>query len=123
MPQNERIKELRKTLGLTLEKFGQSLGVSHAAISNIESGKRNLTEQMTKSICREYNVNENWLRNGEGDMFNELSQHDQAAAIVNNVLSSEDDFRKKVFIALGEMSESEWDLVQKFVDRVKSKEQ
>ena len=66
---NERIKELRKTLGLTLEKFGERLGVSKVAISLIENGKNTVTDQMFKSICREFNVNENWLRTGEGEMF------------------------------------------------------
>ncbi len=71
---NERIKELRKTLGLTLEKFGERLGVSKVAISLIENGKNALTDQMFKSICREFNVNENWLRTGNGEMFNDLPQ-------------------------------------------------
>lgn len=66
---NERVKLLRKTLGLSGEKFGSKLGVQRGAISNIEKGNRNLTEQMILSICREYNVNEEWLRTGEGEMF------------------------------------------------------
>lgn len=66
---NERIKQLRKELGLTLDKFGERLGVSKVAISLIENGKNALTDQMFKSICREFNVNENWLRTGEGEMF------------------------------------------------------
>ena len=66
---NERIKELRKTLGLSGEKFGGAIGLTRASISSIESGRFNLTEQSIKSICREFNVNEEWLRTGEGDMF------------------------------------------------------
>lgn len=68
---NERIKELRKTLGLSGEKFGEPLGVQRMAISQIETGKNNLSEQMIKSICMAYNVNENWLRTGDGSMFNQ----------------------------------------------------
>ena len=70
---NERIKEVRKSLGLTLEKFGKSLGVTKVAISNIENGNRGVTEQMFLSVCRVYNVNEDWLRNGTGEMFNKPS--------------------------------------------------
>lgn len=66
---NERISELRKSLKLTMEDFGKKLGVTRSAISNIESGKRNLTEQMILSICREFCVNEEWLRTGNGEMF------------------------------------------------------
>lgn len=66
---NDRMSELRKYLHLTMESFGEKLGVTRSAISNIESGKRNLTDQMVLSICREFNVNEDWLRSGAGEMF------------------------------------------------------
>ena len=74
MTQGERIKCIRKTLNLTMEKFGEKLGVGKTAISRIEKGINNLTEQMALSICREYNVNYDYLIYGEGDMFNELPQ-------------------------------------------------
>lgn len=74
MTQSERVNEIRKTLDLTMEKFGEKLGVGKTAISNIESGNRNLTEQMSKAICREYNVNYDYLMYGEGEMFDDLPQ-------------------------------------------------
>ena len=74
MTQGERVKEIRKELDLTLEKFGEKLGVTKVAISNIEKGNRNLTDQMAKSICREYNVNYDYLMYGEGEMFDDLPQ-------------------------------------------------
>lgn len=74
MTQGERVKEIRKELDLTLEKFGEKLGVTKVAISNIEKGNRNLTDQMAKSICREYNVNYDYLMYGEGEMFDNLPQ-------------------------------------------------
>lgn len=66
---NERVKEIRKALNLTMEKFGERLGVTRSAMSNIENGNRSLTEQMLLAICREFSVNEEWLRIGTGDMF------------------------------------------------------
>lgn len=69
MTQGERVRELRKTLDLTLEKFGKSVGVGKTAISKIEKGENNLTEQMAKSICREFRVNYFWLTEGKGDIF------------------------------------------------------
>lgn len=74
MTQGERVKEIRKELDLTLEKFGEKLGVTKVAISNIEKGNRNLTDQMAISICREYNVNYDYLMYGEGEMFDDLPQ-------------------------------------------------
>ena len=70
---NERIKGVRKSLGLTLEKFGKALGVTKQTMSRIENGVNNVTDQMFLSVCRVYNVNEDWLRNGTGEMFNKPS--------------------------------------------------
>lgn len=67
--QNERVREVRKSYGLTLDKFGGKLGVTKQTVSRIENGVNNVTEQMLKSICREFNVNEEWLRYGTGEMF------------------------------------------------------
>lgn len=69
---NNRLKQLRNELGLTLEKFGEHLGVTKTTISRLEKGERNVTEQMFVSICREFNVNELWLRTGKGEMFNSV---------------------------------------------------
>lgn len=74
MTQGERVKEVRKSLNMTLDKFGEKLGVKKAAISAIENGNRNITEQMVKSICREYNVNYDYLMYGTGEKFNDLPQ-------------------------------------------------
>lgn len=116
---DERIRALRKELGLTMEKFGEPLGVTKTTISNIENGNRKPSLQIRKSICREFDVNEEWLEHGEGPMFREMSQREKAAYIVGKVLKNEDEFRQKVFIALGEMTDEEWDLVKKFVDKLK----
>ncbi|MDE5757656.1 MAG: helix-turn-helix domain-containing protein [Allobaculum sp.] len=72
MTENERVREVRKSQNLTLETFGTRLGVGRAAISNIERGQRNVTEQMRKAICREFNINYNWLVYGEGEMISNL---------------------------------------------------
>lgn len=69
MEENERVRELRKALGLTLEKFGEKVGVSKTAISKIEKSENSLTIQMAKSICREFNVDYFWLTEGKGEMF------------------------------------------------------
>ena len=66
---NRRVRKIRKDLGLNQTEFGRRLGVTTAAISKIESGERGLTEQMLLAICREFGINETWLRTGEGNMF------------------------------------------------------
>ena len=74
MNEGERIREIRASLKMSLETFGEKLGVTRAAMSNIERGQRNLTDQMARSICREYNVNYDYLIYGEGEMFDNLPQ-------------------------------------------------
>ena len=67
--QGELVKAIRQSLGLTLEKFGKRLGVGKSAISKIENGENNLSDQMLKAICNEYHVNRDYLEYGVGDMF------------------------------------------------------
>lgn len=69
---SERVREIRKSQNLTLEAFGSRLGVGKTAISKIEKGENNLTDQMKKSICREFNVNYDWLEYEDGKMFSDL---------------------------------------------------
>lgn len=71
---NERIKLLRKTLGLNQKDFGDKLGITDASVSRIEKGERNPSEQTIKSICREFNVNYAWLLEGKGEMFSALPE-------------------------------------------------
>lgn len=70
----DRFKILRKTLKLSQNEIGEKLGVTRSAISRLESGDINFTEQMTKSICREFNVDYIWLTTGKGEMFADLPE-------------------------------------------------
>lgn len=91
---NERIREVRKSLGLTLEKFGERLGVNRASISNIETGKRNVTEQMSKAICREFGVDPYWLETGNGEMF--LKTDDAFLEKIDLIMAGENEFHKNL---------------------------
>lgn len=123
---NERIKELRSALGLSAEKFGSKIGVTRSAISKMELGVCNISEQSIISICREFNVSEEWLRNGTGEMFNTLSRDEELAYIVGQALPQADDFVKNTFIALGRLSQEftaeDWQVVKKFVDALAGKD-
>lgn len=65
----ERIKKVRRSLDFTQQEFGSKIGVKQNTIALIESGKRNTSDQLLLSICREFNVSEEWLRTEEGEMF------------------------------------------------------
>lgn len=105
MTQGERIREVRNTLGLTLEKFGDGLGVTKVAISNIEKGNRNLTEQMTKAICREFNVDYMWLTTGDGEMF--IDNDDDFIERIDRIMAGEDEARKNLFKFMLELSDDD----------------
>ena len=105
MTQGERIREVRNTLGLTLEKFGDRLGVTKVAISNIEKGNRNLTEQMTKAICREFNVDYMWLTTGDGEMF--IDNDDDFIERIDRIMAGEDEARKNLFKFMLELSDED----------------
>ena len=76
MTVNDRVREIRKQLNMTTEKFGTAVGVGRAAISNIETAKRSLTPQMATAICREFGVSMEWLQEGTGPMFAEQPSAD-----------------------------------------------
>ena len=80
-----RIKEIRKGAGLTLEKFGAKIGITAASLSTIENGKSNPSVQTVLMICREYNVNEDWLRDGTGEPFMQLSREETIAEYVGRI--------------------------------------
>lgn len=113
MTQGQRLHELRKSLNLTLEKFGKSLGVGKTAISKIENGENNLTDQMLISICREYNVSEEWLRDGTGEMFIPVTRDEEIEIFIGNVLKDEpDNFKKRLISVLAKLSEHEWEVLE-----------
>ena len=114
MTQGERIKEVRNSLGLTLEKFGDRLGVTKVAISNIEKGNRNLTEQMTKSICREFGVDDMWLTTGEGEMFVETD--DDFFERIDRIMAGENETRKNMFKALLYASDEDIEALARIIE-------
>ena len=116
MTEGERVKHLRKDkLNQTLEEFGSKLGVTKVAISNIEKGNRALTDQMAKSISREFGVREEWLRTGEGDMFAELDLDAELSQWAEKMLSGQKgDFRQRFVRLLARLSDVQWKQLEEF---------
>ena len=110
---NERLKELRLYLGITLEAFGGKIGLTRSAIGHLEKGTRNLTDQTIKSICREFGVDEHWLRTGEGEMFRPVSVDESIASFIGDTLSGDDDFKKAFIAMLATMTDEEWAMVKR----------
>lgn len=111
----ERIRELRKHLNMTMDEFGAHIGLSKAAISLIESGRNGARDQTIFAICREFGVNEQWLRTGEGKMF------EQTRASVLDRLSTEYDLsreQRSVIEAFLDLDPQERDVILKYVHNV-----
>lgn len=85
----DRIKQLRNTLGLTQEKFAERLGVKRNTIATYEIGRNEPIDAVISLMCREFNVNEDWLRNGEGEMFRERSPSEEVGYYVEELLEYE----------------------------------
>lgn len=114
MTQGERIKDVRNSLGLTLEKFGEKLGVTKTAISRLEKGERSLTEQMTKSICREFSVDYMWLTTGEGEMF--VESDDDFFERIDRIMAGENESRKNMIKTLLYASDADIESFDRLVD-------
>ena len=114
MTKGERVKEVRKALGLTLEKFGEKLGVKKNAISQIENGRNSLTDQMQKAICREYSVDYIWLTTGEGEMFVETD--DDFFERIDRIMAGENETRKNMFKALLYASDEDIEALARIIE-------
>nr|DAM71280.1 MAG TPA: Repressor protein CI [Caudoviricetes sp.] len=119
---NERLKQLRKELNLTQQEFADKLGTARNNIAGYETGKRNPSDAAISLICTKYNVNENWLRTGEGDMFVKLSYSDEIAQFVGQLMTEEDDsFKKRLVSGLAALDETGWKVLEDFLDSIQIK--
>jgi len=120
MNEVERIRFLRKEeLGLSMEEFGKRIGgISKQTISNIENGNRPPTEHIKKSICREFNVSESWLRDGIGEPFVEKSKREQIIGYLNMLSDVSENVRNRFADALDAMDEDDWKVIRDVIDQI-----
>ncbi|EHN15880.1 helix-turn-helix domain-containing protein [Clostridium sporogenes] len=121
MESGERIRKLRKKLNLTQDEFSKKLNVSRSTIGNIEVGNIALSKRNIKDISRTFNVNENWLLNGTGNMFNTLNEDKELLDFVIRTLSEKNEFIKNTFLTLARLDDKEWDVVEKIINDLSRK--
>lgn len=118
---NERFRELRIALGYSQQKMGEVLGLSKSGVSEIESGRRNVTEQhiiMMKN-CVEFHVNETWLREGTGEMFLDVSREEELAELTKMLFMEEpDSFKNRLISALAKLKPEQWDALETVIDSI-----
>ena len=109
----DRLKELRKALNLTQQKFADKLGVKQNTIAQYEMGRNDPSDAVIISICREFGVSENWLRNGEGEMFIPMTLDEEIASFIGSIQADiEPTFQKRFISALAKLSPEEWKTIE-----------
>ena len=115
--ENDRIKEVRKVLGLTQEKFGEKVGMKKSSLSTMETGVNAVSNQLRAAVCREFHVREEWLRTGEGEMFEDRTPDQAIVDFAADLVNVEDDaFKKRLISAFARMDESTWDAFKKWAE-------
>lgn len=113
----ERIKELRKELGLTQTEFAERIGSAQNTITGYETGRRVPSSQVITLIARTFDVNETWLRTGEGAMFNEVTRDERVAEFVGEVLSGKSDsIKRRMISVLSRMNDDDWAAMEHFAE-------
>lgn len=111
---NERFRCLRESKGLSQEEFASGAHRTRSEIKNIEYGKTTPKEEVIQSVCAAYDVNESWLRTGEGEMFKPVNRDAEIAAFMGDIMRGEDaDFRRRLISVLARLDVSEWELLEK----------
>lgn len=119
---NNRIKEVRESQKLSQSKFGEKIGVSRDTVANIEAGRIEIKEIFIKSICKEFEINEDWLKTGQGEMKKILSRTQEIGAFANDVMGEMDEsFKKRFILALSKLNERDWETLEKIADVLKEK--
>lgn len=118
---NDRIKKLRKVMNLSQEKFGELLGITKSGVSDIESGRRKVTDQHVIMLANN-GVNEEWLRTGKGSMFVPKSKDEEIAEMLADIQKSgEDSFRHRLVSALARLDDDGWDKLEELIDMISNK--
>ena len=118
MTPGERVNAVRRTKEMTMEQFGERIGIQKSAISKIEKDKVNLSDQTVRSICREFDVNEVWLRTGEGgdkNMFTKVSDDDRFSLNLGKLSKSENEIARNMLNAIAEADPEKLKIIEDFM--------
>ena len=115
----ERVKTLRKELGLTLEKFANPIGIHRGSLSAIENDKSGMSDRTLLAICREYGVSEKWLRDGIGEMFVPVTRNEKIARFAGELMKDETpDFRRQLVEILADLNDDGWEALACFAEKL-----
>ena len=116
---NERLKHLRKELNMKQSDFATALSISQGHLSDIENTRKEVSDRVVSICSLKFNVNENWLRTGNGEMFNPMSEDEELDLYVGRISGGADEFKKNLIKTLCKLSEDEWDVLKKIISEMK----
>ena len=121
---HDRIKELRKYLGLTQAEFGEKIAMRQTGVAWLESGDRKITDRVITTICAVFGVDEIWLRTGEGEMFRTPTRDEQITDFVGKTLFGDDDndFAKQLLSILAALDDNGWKTLKAAAEVLKKAE-
>lgn len=119
----ERVKELRKQINLTQQAFADRLNLKRNTVGSYEVNVVDPSDRTISDICREFNVNETWLRTGEGEMFNQITRSEKITAFLADITADEgDDFKRRFVEMMAELEPEDWKLLERMAEKLQKKE-
>lgn len=119
---NERIKRIRKSLNMTQEEFSKKIELSRNFIAQVEIGTKTPSNRTISDICKIFDVNEEWLRNGTGEMFVQKTKDEQISEMLGEIQKAgEDTFKHRLVSALANLDEDGWNSLEKLIDSIAKK--
>lgn len=119
----DRIIQIRNAKGLSQQKFADKLNIKRGTIANYECGRNEPIDAVINLICREFEVNETWLRTGEGEMFLPRQRESEIAKLTMQLLTEESDsFKNRLISALSRLTEEQWELLASIAEDITKRE-
>lgn len=113
----ERIAMVRKSQDYTLEKFGEAIGIKKGSVSLLERGINTPADRTIFMICNRFHVSEQWLRTGEGDMFEGLTPSEEIESFLSALaIAGDENFKKRLILYLAQMKDSDWEKLEQVLD-------
>lgn len=112
---NERLKKLRKALDLTQQEFADRIGSKRNTIAKYETDTNMPSAAVISLICREFNVNEEWLRTGEGEMFPPRTRNQVITDFAGDLINEPESFRTRFIEGMAKLDESDWEDIERIV--------
>lgn len=119
-PIKDRIKTLRKALGLTQQEFADKIGIKRGAVANYELGRNEPIDAVLSLICREFHVDEHWLRTGEGEMFVRLSLEEELAQYAAQVLTDPaQELQRELLRIMARLDPQDWSALERIAKKIR----